>query len=83
MRYRERLIGVLESVNRHAPGVGWLADAMHDAAMVLSNRESVAPRVLVVEALTLIAKPSAQYSPYMRDLATEALHYLKEDGHAP
>ena len=71
MRSRERLIEVLRSVN---PAIDWTTvEILHDAAKQLAG-EGFGPEMLFAD-LSLTAKHHR--SPHIRELAAEALHYLK------
>lgn len=80
MRSRERLIEILYSVNVCAIGVSALhAKLLHWAADMLNG---LAWSPVYIDYLTALAKDNSA-SPHLRELATEALHYLREDADAP
>jgi len=77
MRSRKRLIEVLFSVNPLAPGVGYevAASCQFMARKLRGDRDYAFDVARVHLEIQSLLHPS----PHIRDLATEALHYLMED----
>lgn len=75
MRTRARLIEVLESVNRGL--LGYSTWALCDCLAGLLNGEAVANPEEAIRGARIVAAEHA--SPHLRDLATEALYYVRED----
>lgn len=76
MRSSERLIEVLKTVNESDGDSGGRMLCKIVADMLAGI--DVRAKVLIV----LEAASELHHSPHIRELATEALHYLKEDTHA-
>jgi len=75
MRSRERLIDVLCSINRNAVG-------QPCAAMMAVTADAIAGKHVITGngmRAVLDRYSSVHPSPHIRELATEALHYLKQD----
>lgn len=75
MRSRERLIEVLRSVNADVIGKDWFG-VLHHAAFLLTAK---IPNADTADLEMTIA---FHHSPHVRELAGEAIHYLREDAHA-
>lgn len=73
MRTRERLIEVLDTVNSRAAGDGPTI-ILKLAVDILSGIDC---RDLALRGLAVIT--TQHQSPHIRELADEALHYLRED----
>lgn len=72
MRSREKLIEVLGSVN---PCAVFIRDAIFAELCALALKDGPEPGTIT----TIAHRLAETGSPHIRDLATEALHYLEKD----